>query len=310
MHYKLLKRQIQAILPMTASVTDEIVQEALTLQENYKFNMALTARQVDVQASFYNHTISQLKTDQDSFLCKKYIRLMESRTAFKIQNFNEQITGSQEAIMVQINEVIEEYIDKNFNDLRLFIRDKQPIFERTYNAINNYLESNVSTRHGISIDGLIMTKSKDREKFLSQYLFDFKKDDRNIMEIYEIIEGIKAFGLKYGVYNPTILIQGLMFNMMNDDKDASLQKINNWLMSVEADRHDIAVMEQQRAKENQKKEEQAKERKRLSDKKNADENKAEQQHRDERLKTGKEQFNANDAFQKILQANRLNQINN
>jgi hypothetical protein len=272
--------------------------------------MALTARQVDVQASFYNHTISQLKTDQDSFLCKKYIRLMESRTAFKIQNFNEQITGSQEAIMVQINEVIEEYIDKNFNDLRLFIRDKQPIFERTYNAINNYLESNVSTRHGISIDGLIMTKSKDREKFLSQYLFDFKKDDRNIMEIYEIIEGIKAFGLKYGVYNPTILIQGLMFNMMNDDKDASLQKINNWLMSVEADRHDIAVMEQQRAKENQKKEEQAKERKRLSDKKNADENKAEQQHRDERLKTGKEQFNANDAFQKILQANRLNQINN
>lgn len=233
--YTITKSQAETILIMLLPVTDELLLEARKLETLYNLKL-ITGHNDDIKAAFFDFAIDKLKSDKDNYLHNEYMLLKEKQHGYNKLTFQEAYTGSQNKINIAIADTIEKYTFNKYSELRLFINNKQIIFETAYREINQFLNGSINGNHGINIFEFINTNVNKRKIILDKYAFNRKEMNPKRMRLIDALFEVKRFITGSGdgiVPMQNNFLLAILHNYIDDDKELSIQKLNNLLTQID-----------------------------------------------------------------------------
>lgn len=240
MNYKINKGQLEYILSIVQSISDETVSKAKKFEKQYHLMNLISTNNDIVKAALFNLAQTLLSEDKKHYLYSKYKFINDRQKRGDEMLKQARLAGmvthdmllKQNLIAQQYNECIYEYTWTELKELSDFITDEQLQISNAYDKINQMLKDYINSSHDIPIVEIIETPVLKRRKFIETMLFNKKDIPAKKMQVIDSVITFNDF-IKDRLNGQTSIILIMLGNYyMLPDKEESMIRINNYLSSL------------------------------------------------------------------------------
>jgi len=233
--YYLTPDETRELITIANRFTDYLIDEMQGLMSFYDFDL----RQGDINTETSKENLlamlfERVKTnlaelDDSHYLANRFKRLRQKEViAYRLDNVPN--FKDRQKISEEMQDIYDEFTFEQYRDLKTFIETKQCYYITTKRDVNQYLNEKINGAHGFDVDTLLLTLSKNKEKYLSKHVFNTKNIGKSEQEIINSLFVMKALQQRYNLTFEYMSI--LLIKTDLNDRLTTAKTLTNILTSI------------------------------------------------------------------------------